>query len=374
MDKHWESLIDQVYLAAHDDAVWQTFVQDAGRLFGSTVAGLELAASKNPLNRNTAAQINFDLNALEKYFEEFNSPHNNIGIRAVLAATPGKAFRISDFMSAEQFKTDPSTRAILHAQAINRGLMVSLCRPGTDFAWFNLYRNSHDGEDDYTQDDVARFTTLGDHMLRSARLRDRLNFSTDRPSSAHADHFLGDHYSDGLISVSQSGHIITLDDNAERILDADLGLRVFQGKLKSCTKNGNSDPEAFQAFLNARNAGASHPYVVPVRHGLVLVVHRYLVPYSISFAHQSATCILRIAVVNLGAEVNAHVMAGLFGLTPAETTVVSALTHTPSASEAARQLGVSRETVKTHLRSIYGKTGVSSLIQLTLLIGKLANR
>jgi DNA-binding CsgD family transcriptional regulator len=49
----------------------------------------------------------------------------------------------------------------------------------------------------------------------------------------------------------------------------------------------------------------------------------------------------------------------LFDVTPAEARVALALGEAASVDDAARRLGVSRETVRSHLRAIFSKTGVS---------------
>ncbi len=372
MEQDWEDLLDKCYIATHDESVWQDFVVSTAAMFGSSVAGIELSAGQNPVNRNTAAQTNFDLHALQKHFEEFNSPRNNIGIRAVMRATPGKAFRISDFMSADLFATEESTRAILHPQQIDRGLMVSLCRPGSDFAWFNLYRNASDGTDDFTTQDLGRFTNLATHILRSARLTERIRAPNRRVNDMVEDG-VGSLYADGMISLSSGGHIVTLDENAERIIQANLGLRTVNGRLRSTSRGTTASDEALKEFLS-RSADNTEPFVVQSQPGLLLLLHSYVVPHTISFAHESAARVLRVAVVNLNASMNSATIRRAFDLTPAEESVIAALTVSSNASDAARQLGLSRETVKTHLRSIYGKTGTVSLTQLMLLIGQLIHR
>ena len=180
-------------------------------------------------------------------------------------------------------------------------------------------------------------------------------------------------YSDGLISLSATGHVATLDDNAQRILNAGLGIRLSNGRLRSTSRDAASDDEALKLFL-AKGAGETEPFVIQSKPGLFLLVHSYTVPHAFNFAHESAVQVLRIAIVNLKASMNSATVRRAFDLTTAEESVVAALTKSSSASAAARKLGLSRETVKTHLRSIYGKTGAVSLTQLMLLIGQLVNR
>ena len=64
-------------------------------------------------------------------------------------------------------------------------------------------------------------------------------------------------------------------------------------------------------------------------------------------------------------------VADAFGLTPAETRVLSRLTHGASIDEAAGALGISRPTVKTHIKRILSKTGARRQADLVALVRSL---
>jgi DNA-binding CsgD family transcriptional regulator len=57
-------------------------------------------------------------------------------------------------------------------------------------------------------------------------------------------------------------------------------------------------------------------------------------------------------------------MADAFGLTEAEARVAEAVSGGAAISEVARQLSLSRNTIKTHLRRIYEKTGTRRQAEL----------
>lgn len=59
---------------------------------------------------------------------------------------------------------------------------------------------------------------------------------------------------------------------------------------------------------------------------------------------------------------------GLFGLTPSEVEVVKLLIAGQRAEEAATSLGISLETVRTHIRRAYVKLGINSREQLFALL------
>jgi DNA-binding NarL/FixJ family response regulator len=55
-----------------------------------------------------------------------------------------------------------------------------------------------------------------------------------------------------------------------------------------------------------------------------------------------------------------------FGLTPRETEIVGAIVEGQSNREIAARLGISLQTVKHHLTSVFDKTGTSSRLELAL--------
>jgi len=60
-------------------------------------------------------------------------------------------------------------------------------------------------------------------------------------------------------------------------------------------------------------------------------------------------------------------MAAAFGLTPAETRVLAGLPAGRKLAETATALGVAVTTARTHLDSIFAKTGLSRQAELMLL-------
>lgn len=57
-------------------------------------------------------------------------------------------------------------------------------------------------------------------------------------------------------------------------------------------------------------------------------------------------------------------VGALFGLTPSETRIMRGLVDGRRADKLAEELGVSIETVRTHIRRFYNKLGVNSREQM----------
>lgn len=81
---------------------------------------------------------------------------------------------------------------------------------------------------------------------------------------------------------------------------------------------------------------------------------------------------MEIRILRTSRQVDASVVARAFSPKSAQEAVINALMRTQSATLATQWLGLSRETAKTHLQKIYGKTETGSLAQLMMLLGKFA--
>lgn len=64
--------------------------------------------------------------------------------------------------------------------------------------------------------------------------------------------------------------------------------------------------------------------------------------------------------------------AGIYGLTPAEARLIGLLAEGRELNQAARHLGVSRNTARSHMRSVYAKAGVHRQVDLLRLLHRLS--
>jgi DNA-binding CsgD family transcriptional regulator len=65
-------------------------------------------------------------------------------------------------------------------------------------------------------------------------------------------------------------------------------------------------------------------------------------------------------------------LVGLFGLIPSEARFVSAIIQAGSSAHAAAHLGITEQTAKTYMKRIYAKLGISSQLELGMLLASLA--
>lgn len=86
----------------------------------------------------------------------------------------------------------------------------------------------------------------------------------------------------------------------------------------------------------------------------------------------SASALLIVTSVDRSTVPTAEVVAGLFDLTPAEARVARRIAEGATVEAIAVEHGLSRETVRTHLKQIFAKVGVTRQAELAALLGGLA--
>lgn len=180
-------------------------------------------------------------------------------------------------------------------------------------------------------------------------------------------------YCDGLILLGSSNQILDIDSNAKAIIEAGLGLRLIGNRLHSLGRQPGEHNDAMQSFLEGEHDNETL-FIIRSGSNCFITLHRYAAEASSSPAKLGTSHVVRLAVIDLSLPPNTALLATIFGLTRSEEAIITALTASSNASEAARSINLSRETVKSHLTSMYAKTGTSSLAQLMLLAGKLVYR
>ena len=84
-----------------------------------------------------------------------------------------------------------------------------------------------------------------------------------------------------------------------------------------------------------------------------------------------ARVILRFVAIEPKPRPNASLLSKIFGLTFAEAKLAAALANGTSLEEAAEELHISRETARSQLKIVFGKTDTHRQSQLVALLSRL---
>jgi len=99
-----------------------------------------------------------------------------------------------------------------------------------------------------------------------------------------------------------------------------------------------------------------------------LVAHVVPIRRRAEDVFSAASSILVITAVSTWAAPEAALIQGLFDLTPAEARVAQAIAGGAQPADIARQQGVGVDTVRTHMKGVFAKTGTSRQAELALLL------
>jgi DNA-binding CsgD family transcriptional regulator len=172
-----------------------------------------------------------------------------------------------------------------------------------------------------------------------------------------------DRLSTGIVALSSDARVLAVNGAAERLLASQSELAITDGQLRATVpavaerlaaalerlrSNGRDTPVAATSLRLAGPGGAAVE-------ALVMPLGR--AANAVSFLLVLHPCASRTCDPTTPPP--ARVLAQLYGLTPAECRAAERLTAGRTIAEAAADLGVRYETVRTHVKRVYQKVGVS---------------
>lgn len=359
-------LIGQVYDAGVEPRLWDAVLVRIGQRFHANGGILATTAGgSNRLNFSSEFGAAPEWQAL--YNQEYYKPELNPLFPAFRRLRPGLA--AADWMLLPKqnlmrspFYNEWSLPQNRHAYF---GLVTS-AGPQTVGA-IMFCRGRRPG--DFTPREVALLQVLSPHLVRAVALSRHLGALEGRRQLFDV---LLDVAAGPVIVVEPDGRIVLANHAARRILDAADGLLVRQNRLTAACQGDTS--------LLRRRIKATTERSLIVRETLAVRRHSGARPYGIvatpvpveAAGFMSGRKLVAVLVADPDAAPPDMAMGlqSAYGLTPAEAALVALLSHdTPSLADAADRLGVSRTTVRTHLKHCYQKTGArrqTELIRLAL--------
>lgn len=214
---------------------------------------------------------------------------------------------------------------------------------------------------DFSREDRARFQMLVPHLRNATRLFERLQIEgAEHGVYRGAVEQLGV----GTIILDQSGHVTRTNAVADTLMQADAGMRVKDGRLVL------DDPEHQRAVNTLlKDAPASQPFRFKLKrttgNDIAAVARPVTAP---AIVRGGAALAIFFSVPGEDAQLDPAAIRDLFQLTRMEAVLAASLATGRSLVEAADFLGITHNTARAHLRSIFAKTGARRQSQLVHLL------
>jgi DNA-binding CsgD family transcriptional regulator len=185
-----------------------------------------------------------------------------------------------------------------------------------------------------------------------------------------------DHLSTGILLTEESGRIAYMNGSAEAILKEGNALKSRDGRLVAARPDAR---DALSRALHESSAGRApsasgqHAIPLPDQEGSGLIAN--VLPLQWREGRNPLATLPGAAAVIIqnpaeGAPPPMEAIGLLYGLTAAERNVLEHIADSHSPQETADRLGVSVNTVKSHLQKIFAKTNTARQADLVRLMAR----
>jgi DNA-binding CsgD family transcriptional regulator len=362
-------VVGEVYDASLDPALWQDAIASVCAYIGAASASLH---SQDSVSRATDALFWWGRDAsAPDYFESYLARYGRIN-----PIFPGVVFfdlevpvAVPDVISCDEFVQTKFFREWLAPQRLLDGLFSNLEKGRTGCALFTAMRHASDGPVDERM--RQRFDLVVPHVRRAMLIGKVIDLR--RVEAAVLADTL-DQLSSALFIVDARGRIVHANVAAHRLVEEADVVRAPGGRIAACDPDGNQSlHDVFAAAEDGDAAVGKRGIGVPLtaRSGERYVAH--LLPLTSGArrsagASYAATTAMFVRKAGLDLPSPPEAIASEFKLTPAELRVLFAIAEIGGVPDVAPVLGISDQTVKTHLHHIYEKTETTRQADLVKLV------
>lgn len=359
-----EELIDLIYAALLGESSWQRFLD---RLTASLPGGRATLFFHDASRKKGAFSLvsSLDAKTVEAYdnhFSRINPWMPKASIRPI-----GRGVVAEEMLPRAEFLDTEFYNDFMKSIDCESAAGVTIMREdGCSFLLSILTARDDPDANRAAADQLSR---IAPHLRRAFhfyRKQDRINMANE--AVAPVFEALGI----GILIIGANARLKSASPMALRIMEEDVGLRIsssgrvtarcprISGLIESMTQVEAQQPSIANAVL---------PGSDPARTVKTTLVRCAGDPYSTYFEGPSVIVLLE-PLHGAESTAAAESLASFYRLTMAERRVLEGLVTGQTVREIAAASGTSWETVRSHLKGIYSKVGVSRQVDLVRLAGK----
>lgn len=361
-----DRLITSIYDAALDAAIWPTVMERISDWVIGCGASL-VAEDRVNLDARLHQDFGFDPNWTKLYVEKYVAlnPLPRLG----MAYPINEVFTMYDLVSEAEFKQSRFFLEWVKPQGFVDTAVVNLDKTATSFAALVVRRSEREGLfDDAARQRMAR---IAPHVRRAVLIGKTINFHVSR-SSLLAETL--SKLTAAVVLLAADGRVVFANDTAEHLLGKGEVIRggknhlsatnpVADAALRKAIAAAAGGDEALGIFglsieLGTEQAERWLAHVLPLTGGTRLA----------AASAYAAVVAVFIRKASLDLQWPLDAIEKLFCLTPMEVRILQAVVDVGGAPAIAERYGISEGTVRTHLKSIYAKTGAKRQADLIKLI------
>lgn len=356
-----EQTIDLLYEAALLPDRWKAILDH--------ITGLVGALGTTMISSHDARTVAMATERVRHVAEDLSKPEwAGVNVRGQLLLTlPQAEFHSdADYYSDAEMEKMPLYRDFAWPRGIGYAAATWISVPNGDNLIFSIERPRKDGP--FPRETVQLLTALRPHLARSAMLAARMDFQriqtansvfevTGLPSAAiRAD---GKVIDCNRLFVERPSQVLVGANDKLKLASAPADEKLRQCLSRSSILTDHSRLSSRSLPLPATEfATAAVVHLIPVKR-----VARDLI--------STAAFFLVITPISGQSSPGVDIIQGLFDLTTAEARIARSIATGLDVTETAAEIGISRETVRYHLKQIFRKTGFSRQSDLASAVSRI---
>lgn len=349
-------MLDAIYEAGAVPELWPGVLERVAQRAGASGAGLLVF---DPSQRMAFTATD----SYRPVFDDFvagAAGYDNKRPRRALASGHAGFLHDLEVFTQNELDTDPVYRDFLYPHDVRwtAGTVVPI--PSGDFLVFDFAHRAEDGPfDRHTMDLLDGFRP---HLIRAGLLSHRLGLRSARAATE---------------AMNMIGLPAAMLDRLGRTLSCNAALEALSPRLsfgqfdRIGFANAGSNRLLQEALERHDHPVGSAVKSIPIpatEDGAALIAHLVPIRRAARDVFATASMLMLVTPVSQPNAPLTEVLTGLFDLTPAEVRIARAIGAGDRVDDIATRTGLSRETIRTQLKSVLAKTGTTRQTELALLL------
>jgi len=361
----YNDVIESIYQASIDAQHWDTALKDISNYFHSDGAGL---FSQNPYNQEvkSIAFLGLKEGYLESYGEHYG--HINPTFTDYSELRSGVMFTEQVFNARRQdenyYKNTAFNNEWMDPQGFAHAAGGMLITDGNNMLHFSLLRSSNQGL--YSQQELQVLGAFSKHICKAVQLSkvfERTNYRMQ-----NAEHLLAN-MGHGILILDSERNVLEANQCILNCIEKNNILSIQQGKLVSRHSGFSKylNIELQQTMLNSiLEKELPLRLSLPEYDDLLLILMPVMPELQSQFDRPVALLIIKESTAET--PLNMGYLQKSYNLSPCEARLTKYLVDGYELKRAAFEMGVSYETARWYLKSIFEKTATHRQIDLILKI------
>jgi len=360
----FNDLVTRIYDAAMDVTQWQTALKGIVESLHSTSGVLRI---QDLQSKEVGSYVTLGIDASFQQAYKDYYVHDDPLVPTLDKIGTGRFMQTARDMPSTFRKSEFYNDYVI-PQKMQHSACCLLIKDDSRVAGFGIHRV--DGAGYFESHEMELLGLLIPHMQRAIQTNRLLSQLEDK---ANATSNTLNELSLGIILVDAFGTPLFVNQYAEKLICEGSGLSIKRQTLlasnptdtlvlQKLIHNASQSTQKTGGAIAINSPGSMRPLsilVTPISNETSL---------SLGIDSSRATAALFIGIGGKQRNFSLEILSSYYGLTPAEARLASALSNGHSLEEIAEQFCISKNTVRTQLRSCFQKTGVNRQTELVKLI------